>query len=350
MRSQERRCVVDKQRIVKIVVAVVVIFIVGLSVTVYLKHQIPAARELRFALGTLCEIEIVGIEKARAAALINEGFAIIKQFEGQLSIYDPESEVSRANKFASMLPVPISRTTYDVIKASLGYARESNGLFDITVLPLVAVWGFSSKEFARPSQEAIDNALVRVDWKKVMLTKAGDSFSIEFRAADMQIDLGGIAKGYICEKVSDAFLEAGLKDFLVNIGGNIYAHGRSRKKHYWVAGVRDPREKSAVIEKVELVNEAIATSGDYERFFIENGKRYSHILDPRTGYPVQGTVAVTVIAPSALQTDAASTIIFLTPRDQRQAMVEKLGLKRAFVFEEDPAGKMLRSDYFSSAS
>jgi FAD:protein FMN transferase len=342
--------VVANQRILKVVVTAVVIFIIGLSVTVYFKRQRPSARELRFALGTLCEIEIVGLEKDRAAVLIDEGFSLIKQFERQLSIYDAESEVSRANKFASMMPVPISRTTYDVIKASLGYANESDGLFDITVLPLVATWGFSSKKFVKPSQTAIDSARGRVDWKKVMLINAGDSYSIEFRASDMQIDLGGIAKGYICDMVRDAFLKAGVKDFMVNIGGNIYAHGRSRKNNFWVAGVRNPRERSEIIEKVVLVNEAIATSGDYERFFMEDGKRYSHILDPRTGYPVQGTVAVTVIAPSALQTDAASTIIFLTPRDQRQAMVEKLGLKRAFVFEESLAGEILRSDYFSSAS
>jgi FAD:protein FMN transferase len=342
--------VVDKERIVKIVVTVIVIFIIGLSVTVYFKRHRPSKRELRFALGTLCEIEIVGVEKDRAAVLIDEGFALIKQFEGQLSIYETESEISRVNKFASMMPVPISRTTYDVIKASLGYARESDGLFDITVLPLVAAWGFSSKEFVKPSEAAIASARGRVDWKKVMLINAGDTQSIEFRAPDMQIDLGGIAKGYICDMVSEIFIKAGVKDFMVNIGGNIYAHGRSRKNHSWVAGVRNPRERSEIIEKVALVNEAIATSGDYERFFMEDGKRYSHILDPRTGYPVQGTVAVTVIAPSALQTDAASTIIFLTPREQRQTMVEKLGLKRAFVFEESPTGEILRSDYFSSVS
>ncbi|MBN1492738.1 MAG: FAD:protein FMN transferase, partial [Candidatus Omnitrophica bacterium] len=206
-------------------------------------------------------------------------------------------------------------------------------------------WGFSSKEFKKPSQERIDEVRAQVGWRKIALSDEGEQrCMIQFSQPGVQIDLGGIAKGYICDRVSDLFIAAEVENFLVNIGGTIFAHGRSKRSRHWVAGIRDPRDRSRVIEHITLFNEAIATSGDYERYFVEDNKRYAHIIDPVTGYPVEGTVAVTVVAATAIAADAASTIMFLTPPAERHDMLKPLQLKKAIIHEEESIGKMRRID------
>ncbi len=322
-----------------------IISVVVLSFFLAVRRQMPSAREVQLALGTICEIEIVTPELGTAKKLIKEGFDLIKGYEAKFSIYENKSEVSQVNKFAAVMSVSITRETYDVIKQSLDYSKTSGGLFDVTILPLVKVWGFDSKEFKKPSPGEIEDARACVGWDKVMLTDSGGECSLRFLKPDMQIDLGGIAKGYICDKVCELFSNAGLKDFIVNIGGNICSRGVSRKRQPWVIGVRNPRDRSEIIEQIVLDNEATATSGDYERYFIDEGIRYSHILNPRTGYPVQGVIAVTVVAATGVLADAASTIMFLTPRGEREDMFKKIGLKRALVFEETVGGSIIRLEY-----
>lgn len=242
--------------------------------------------------------------------------------EEHLSIFNPESDISVLNKNRSIvLPIKNSTNTVcdplAVITYALQVARESGGAFDITINPLMKLWGFrsSTRTAERPSQDKLNAALALVDYKSIVLTTNTDNtVTIKLTKQGTEIDLGGIAKGYAVDLAYEKLCEIGAENFLINLGGNIRVHGSPNgERRFWRIGVRDGR-KPEVIENTayELKSsQAIATSGSYERYVEIDGKRYSHIIDPRTGNPVERTDSVSIVADSAMEADALSTAYFV---------------------------------------
>jgi thiamine biosynthesis lipoprotein len=180
-------------------------------------------------------------------------------------------------------------------------SRLTHGLFDISVAPLLEIWGFYKRKNTIPTQNAIEKAMRSVDYRRIRITS--DSIIIE---PGMKVDLGGIAQGFAADRAALILRQRHVKSAIIDIGGEVLAIGRSTQGRPWRVGIQHPREKG-IIETIELENAAVSTSGDYEKFFIIDNKRYPHIIDPKTGLPAQKFASVTIIADNATYADAIST-------------------------------------------
>jgi FAD:protein FMN transferase len=258
----------------------------------------------RLLMGTLVEVTVIGpAEKARTT--IQGVFDEIKRIEDLTSFHKP-SALTRLNEEAGKGPVKIDPELLTLIAGGLKVARETDGVFDPTVGPLSLLWHFSGGDPRLPGETEISEALARVGWNRVGVdVEAG---TVQLPERGMALDLGAIAKGYALDRAADVMRQSGVSGGLVNAGGDVAAVGEKEPGKPWRIGVRDPRNPKAIIAVTEVVDRAILTSGDYERFFMDNGKRYHHILDPRTGYPVEGVQSVTLVAPRG--TSALSCAVF----------------------------------------
>lgn len=255
-------------------------------------------------MGTIVE---VASSRKEAAEIV---FTEISRIDKLLSVYNTNSEVSLLNNNGEL---SASQDTVYIIKKSKELYEASAGAFDITVEPLVQLWGFESHKYTLPVKKEIAETLKLVGSNKIILNEADNV--IKFKTSGMKIGLGAIAKGYAVDLAVSKLKETGIKDCLINAGGDIYCLGNNFGKP-WKIAIRDPR-KSGIYEVLELENKAVATSGDYEQYFIKGRKRYTHIFDPRTGYPAdKGVCSVTVIASDCLTADALATSIFVLGKDR----------------------------------
>ncbi len=282
----------------------------------------PMYRETQVLMGTFVEV----ISPSPDAPGI--AFAEIKRIENLMSKYKPESEISRLNRPGSL---KLSPDTYYVLKKSGEFWRLSDGAFDVTVGPLLDLWGFTRKHYRLPSAEKIKNILSLVGFDKIIFNDAEGT--VKFKIRGMKIDLGGIAKGYAVDCAVKKLKEKGISSCLVNAGGQIYALGDNFGKP-WNVAIRNPRGNS-VVDYLKLKNRAVSTSGDYEQYFIKAKHRYSHIFNPKTGYPADSRViSVTVVAQDGLTADALSTSIFVLGKTGGEALAKKFPDVKTIVFEK----------------
>ena len=230
-----------------------------------------------------------------------------RRFERLFSRTLPHSDISRLNR-AKGIPIEISRDTADLLECALSYCADSDGRFDITMGAAVQLWDL--RRATIPSQDKLREAVAHVDWRGVRVwEECGRHFSqlVDPQAA---VDVGGIAKGWIADRFTNALVEAGLENFLINLGGNVVAHGEKPGGAAWNIGIRDPRNKGAIVGAVPIRNASTVTSGIYERCCEVNGKFYHHILSPETGMPVETDVAgVTVVADRSIDAEGYSTTL-----------------------------------------
>jgi len=262
-------------------------------------------------MGTFAGLSVAGADKSQLATYTDIARATLKELETRLTIFNPASEISRLNQAAGSNAVSVSGTTFEVLELSQRYARISGGRFDATILPLMRLWGFyggrKPEHIPNPREIAATRRLVGYD--KLVL---GPGLAARLAVSGMQLDLGGIAKGYGVDVCSRRLREAGATDVLINLGGNMMCHGRAAPDRPWTIGIRNPFRRQEMLGRFELADGmAVATSGNYERFIDIDGKRHAHILDPRTGFPVHGMAGVTVIGPSATEAYALSTALFV---------------------------------------
>ena len=284
------------------------------------------------AMGTVAEFEAVG-DAAVAGRMRNVIADAIAEVEEELSAFKPESVVVRLNHG----DVDISESSHaaTVLRYALEVAESSGGAFDPTVGPLMRAWGFRGGVPAVPSDVVLSNALASVGWRRVRIgpSSAGQ---LRISAGGAEIDLGAIAKGYAVDCAYDALVASGFTDFLINLGGNIRVCGSPEPgRKDWNIAVRDPsgRRPPSPLPRPLRSGEAVATSGSYERFVEIDGRRYSHIIDPRTGLPVDnGLGSVSVIAPTAMMADAYSTTLFVLGRKAGAAfLAARPGCTAAFI-------------------
>ncbi len=270
-------------------------------------------REKRVAMGTF--VEVISSEKEAIDIVFKE----ISRIEKLLSKYDPDSEVSKLNKLGRLKASP--ETFYIVNKAKEFYFL-TNGAFDITVGPLMDLWGFTSREYSRPSEGKIKEALRLVGSDKIILHQKDNV--IQFKLSGMKIDLGAIAKGYAVDCAVRRLKGSGIKSCLINVGGQIYCLG-SKFSRPWKIAVRNNPSNPGRAASLSLKDKAVATSGDYEQFFWDNQRTYGHIFDPRTGYPCPADFfSVTVIADDSLTVDCLSTAVFVLGEEKGRALASKL--------------------------
>jgi thiamine biosynthesis lipoprotein len=268
-------------------------------------------KDTRLALGTY--IEVISPDKRAAKIVFDE----ISRIENLLSKYKPDSEVSRLNKIGK---VKVSPETFYVIKKAKEFCKLSDGAFDITVAPLMDIWGFTDKQYRVPNEQEIKDALKLTGSDKIILHEEDNV--IEFSVPGMKIDLGGIAKGYAMDCAVRKLKENNITSCLIS-AGQVYALG-DKFGAPWKIAIKNARGDD-FSGYMELKDKSVATSGDYEQYFTQGNKRYSHIMDPRTGSPADsGITSVTVIAQDALTADALSTAIFVLGKIDGEKLTDKI--------------------------
>ena len=268
-------------------------------------------RDTRVLMGTF--VEVISTD-ARAQKI---AFDEIKRIEDLLSKYRSDSEISRLNRAGKL---KVSAETFALLKTCKEFSAATDGAFDVSVGALVDLWGFTDKKFRVPSEQEIAAALAKVGSEKIVLNVSDGT--VEFSSPGLKIDLGAVAKGYALDRAIEKIKQAGINSCLINAGGEVYCLGNNRGRP-WKVAIKNPRGKG-VVGFLELHDAAVATSGDYEQYFIAQNKRYAHILDPRTGYPAQKAVeAVTIIADSGLTADVLATAVCVVGAEKAEALVKK---------------------------
>ena len=264
------------------------------------------------------------LDETQVHALFEAAVAEIRRVETLMTTWRPDSELSRVNLAAGRNAVTVSQETFDVVKEAIHTSDISEGTFDITFESLHGLWKFDQDlDPHPPSEAAIKKLLPLVGYKKIKLDAAGPSIMIT--SVGTKMSLGGIAKGYGVDRAVAFLDKAGLKSFYVQAGGDLYARGKKPDGSAWSAGVRDPRgAEGSYFALLPLSDHAFSTAGDYERSYVVNGKRYHHIIDPRTGSPATESRSVTIWAKSALLADGIDDAVFILGPQKGLALVESL--------------------------
>jgi len=256
------------------------------------------------AMGTGFTIVAYGDDRGRLQSAVAQGLEEARRLDEMLSNYKPSSEWSQINREARDHPVHISKEIYDLLAVCQEYSRESDGAFDITVGKLMKVWGFYKGTGHLPHRAEIWGALNSVGFKYLTLSPDGPDRWVRFERP-IELDPGGIGKGYAVDRIAQILKDNGIQRALISGGGSsIYAIGAPPGEKGWKIDIKDPKETAKSVQTVYLKDESLSTSGAYEKFFLAEGKMYSHIMDPRTGYPAQGMLSVSVIAPRTLDSEA----------------------------------------------
>lgn len=283
----------------------------------YSRAQESQAQATRFLMDTSVDISAYGRD---AENCIKLAFGEMERLEELLSRHIPDSEVAKINANAGEW-VSVSEPTLEVLTLALEISELTEGAFDITVGALVSLWGFGTGDYKVPSKEAIEAALATVDYRKVEIDKAGKRVRIP---SGTVLDLGGVAKGYIVDQARAYLAKKKMHRAIVNAGGDISVIGSRPDGTPWRVGVQNPNDPSQISWVIPLQNNSVVTSGDYQRFFIQDGERWHHILDPHTGYPARELKSVTIVAESAAWADALSTAVFVLGFEKGKELVEKL--------------------------
>ncbi|MBM3796099.1 MAG: FAD:protein FMN transferase [Acidobacteria bacterium] len=280
---------------------------------------VEAAEKLRIessldAMGSVYTIVAYGEDRNQLQTAVDLSFEEIKRLDDLLSNYKPRSEWSKVNREASSGPVRVSPELFQLVEACMRYSRASDGAFDITVGPLVRTWGFLKGTGRLPHRAEIRTALTKVGYRNVTLNR--DNLTIQYARPGVEMDPGGIGKGYAVDRIVEILRARGISSALVSAGGSsIYAIGAPPSEPKgWSVKIRHPKKAEESVAEVHLRDGSMATSGTSEKFFYSGGKLFSHIFDPRTGYPAAGMFSVSVLAPRAIDSEAWTKPMFILGR------------------------------------
>jgi len=268
-------------------------------------------------MGTRVEIHLWADSEAAARPLLAAGMAEFDRIESWMSTYRPDSEISGVNRLAAGEAVVVSAELFGIVQRSLEVSALSGGAFDITFDSVGQLYDFRAG--VRPDAAALSKNLPAIDYRHVLLDPQAST--IRFTRQGTRINLGGIGKGYSCEVVAAMLRKAGVRSGRVNAGGDTRLIG-DREGEPWVVGIRDPDAADRWVTRLALDNEAISTAGDYERFFDDQGVRYHHIINPKTGDSARGVRSVTVIGPDATLTDGLDNAVFILGPERGLALID----------------------------
>ncbi|ANS73430.1 thiamine biosynthesis protein ApbE [Paenibacillus yonginensis] len=270
----------------------------------------PVFSQTYYIYDTVVNIKLYG-DKASQRNL-DDIKPLLERLDRELSRTKEGGDIYEVNRLAGVEAVPVSDETLEAVKQSLAYAKEMDGLFDPTIGPLVDLWGIGTEKARVPKQQEIDEVLKLINYKEVQIDDTAKTIKLPCRG--MVLDLGGIGKGYAADKVADYLRSQGITSALIDLGGSsIITLGTKPDGSLWNIGLQDPdQSRGTQLGTIKINNEVIDDSGVYERFFMQDGIRYHHILDPRTGFPAQnGIKSLTIMSPNATDADALSTGVFL---------------------------------------
>ncbi len=305
-------------------------------------REASRAQDARMKMGTIVGITVYGKDEARAKAALEAAYVEIDRVEKLMSRYSENSEVSKLNK-TGLTPFKASDELFMMLEKSIEYSEITGGAFDITVGPLMKIFRTSLEKGKAPDESAVANAASRVGFRKISLDSAAKT--VAFESDGMEIDLGAIAKGYAADRAGAALKAVGAQSAIIDAGGDVLCVGSKPAGKPWTVALRNPRDPEDFLLKLAVKDSAVTTSGDYEQYFESNGKRFIHIMDPRTGKSATGCISATVIARTAMQADALSTSICVLGPSDGIKLIESIDGVEALIVSQDR--KLFRSSGFS---
>ncbi|MBF0280168.1 MAG: FAD:protein FMN transferase [SAR324 cluster bacterium] len=282
----------------------------GLGLGPYLARNREIFKKSVVLMGTVAEIQVVHDDAKQAYEIIDRAFAEIKRIETVMSRFNKNSDIGRANRLAFEDAVPVSPETAEILQHAFRWSRVTGGAFDPAIGKLSEIWDIKNR--SKPPQEnQIVHLANRFFYQHVHLTGDSAAPRLKFTHPDVQLDLGGVAKGYAADQAIKVLTEAGLDQGLVNLGGDVAALGGKMQNPGWKIGIRDPGKPGTIAEVLELRNQAVATSGNYEQYFIAESSLYHHLIDPSLARPGRTSFhSLSIIGPNSCDTDALATGLF----------------------------------------
>ncbi len=270
-------------------------------------------------MGTRIYVELWDTDAAHGEASIDAVMAEMRRIDNLMSHYKPESQLSKINQHAAEAPVQVDPELFDLIKLSTHYSEITEGAFDITYASVGYLYNYPNH--VKPTEAQIKAALPAVNWRNMKFDDA--SHSVFFEHKGMRIDLGGIGKGYAVDRGIDILRKRGIQHAVVTAGGDTRIIGDHMGRP-WLVAIRHPDDEKKVVTRIPLSDAAMSTSGDYERYFDENGVRYHHIIDPKTGHSASKVRSATVIGPTATQTDGMSKTAFVLGPEKALEIINRM--------------------------
>jgi len=289
-------------------------------------------------MGTDVTITVVSRSAEEGDAAIEAGMAELRRLDAMMSLYKDTSEITRVNLAAGKSAVKVSPEMIELVERAAYISQLSSGVFDVTVGPLVVLWQMRLKEGTVPTDEEI--ALVRplVNFRNIVVDKKASTLFL--RKTGMIMDFGGM-KGYMADRTAEVIKKHGIKDAVIAVAGDIWVLGHRDDGKAWRIGVQHPREHDKTLAVLDLSDQYVTTSGDYERFVIKEKKRYHHIIDPRTGKPSHGVISATIIGTKGAVIDPLAKVPFILGPDEGLKIVKKLGAEAIVV---DDQGRVFMTD------
>lgn len=287
-----------------------------------------------YGMGTMIEQKVAAESAIKGEEVCQKVTDAIRKLEGSMSYFIPESSVFRLNVSNGVSPVKIDSETFEVLKTAHYYYILSEGAFDITTAPFIARWREYKNKNVVPTEGSILKLRPYVSGDGLILDEKSQTAKLK---EGQSIDLGGIGKGYAADIAIQTYKSLGVNSAFINLGGNVHTLGQKVNGEQWVIGIQDPRSKRGdYIAAIAISDMSVVTSGDYEKYYIANGKRYHHILDPKTGYPANSDLmSATVLSHSSMEADALSTAVFVSGLEKGMELIEKSDYAEGVLITKD---------------
>jgi thiamine biosynthesis lipoprotein len=274
--------------------------------------QQPYKRTLKL-MGSRFDITVVANDSLQANKHIDTAVAEISRIEKLISSWDDNSQTSEINRNAGAKPVKIDKELFNLIERAIGISKLTDGAFDISYASMDRIWQFNGSMTVMPSEKEIKSSVEKVGYQNIVLDKKNSTVFLKLEG--MKIGFGAIGKGYAADKAKTLLISKGVPSGIINASGDMNTWGKQPNGNDWKVAITNPMDKNKVFALLPITNGAVVTSGNYEKYVNFNGKRYTHIIDPRTGYPSTGIISVTVFAPKAELADALATSVFVMGKE-----------------------------------
>lgn len=278
------------------------------------------------------ELKVVSKSQSEANHFLELGINEIKRIEDLISEFKADSITSAINRNAGMQPVAVSREVFDLMERSLRLSSLTQGAFDISTSPLKKLYDFKNQHFSFPKDKDIQRTLAKVGWKNILLK--ADDLTVFLKEKGMHISFAAIGKGYAADRVKQLWKAQGLSSGVINASGDLTAFGYRPDGSSWKIGIANPDNRNEMLFYIPATDTSVATSGDYEQYFIHKGRRYSHNINPVTGMPLEGIKSVSIVSPSAELSDALATAVYVMGVDTGLHLIDQFPDTHAIVVDE----------------
>lgn len=309
------------------------LFSLALS-SLWAQHEYKEVRKVVKLMGCRFELTAVSASDTLAWFAIEKGISEIDRIEKLISSWDSNSQTSEINRNAGIRPVKVDKELYDLIFRAKKISGLTTGAFDISFASMDRIWDFNREEQTLPDSGTVAGAAKSINWQNIVLDP--DRQTVFLKEKGMKIGFGAIGKGYAANRAKQIMMKVtGIVGGLVNASGDLTAWGKNTRGENWTIQIADPIDKTRMIGWLSMQEMAIVTSGDYEKYFMSDGKRYAHIIDPKTGYPTTGITSVTVVCPDTEIADALATSVFVMGRDKGLQLINSLNGIECLVIDDD---------------